>query len=301
MRRILGAAPGDEHDFESAQGFVHPEDREQVRWRKRQILKSEEQYQLTYRIRRPDGEVRWVLDRGQVERDPAGKALRVIGVLVDITDLKASEQRQRLLFDELSHRVKNTLAIVQSLAQQTLRSRPDPQEFGQAFGERLQSLSRAHDLLAQTAWQGTPLGKLVAAVLEPFAGAMDREAGRIEIAGEPVELSANVTITLALMLNELATNAAKYGALSVGAGKVGISWTATREGGGLAVALTWREEGGPPVTPPPRRGFGSRLLAASAQQIKGALEMEFAPAGLVCRIWFSLPRSEGASRGQQRP
>jgi two-component sensor histidine kinase len=211
----------------------------------------------------------------------------VVGVLVDITDLKAAEQRQRLLFDELSHRVKNTLAIVQSLALQTLRSRPEPLEFSRAFGERLQSLSRAHDLLAQTAWQGAALRKLIEAVLQPFSA----QHGRIEIAGEGVDLPASVTITLALMLNELATNAAKYGALSSTTGKIGISWTVKpATGAALAVALEWRERDGPRITPPLRRGFGSRLLAGSAEQIKGALEMEFAADGLVCRLWFSVPK-----------
>jgi PAS domain S-box-containing protein len=299
IRQILGADPGDERDLEAAFGFVHPDDREQVRWRKRQILVSEDQYQLTYRIRRPDGEVRWVMDRGQVEREPGGKALHVIGVLVDITDLKASEQRQRLLFDELNHRVKNTLAIVQSLALQTLRGNPDPQAFSKAFGERLQSLSRAHDLLAQSAWQGAPLAKLVAAVLEPFAS----EAGRIEIEGGAVDLPANVTITLALMLNELATNAAKYGALSGSTGKVCISWTAKPASAGkaLAVELLWREQDGAAIAPPQRRGFGSRLLVASAHQIQGAIEMEFAATGLVARLWFSVPANPGVLRDQQRP
>ena len=117
------------------------------------------------------------MDRGQVDRDAAGKALRVVGVLVDITDLKAAEQRQRLLFDELNHRVKNTLAIVQSLAQHTQRSKPDPQEFTRAFGDRIMSLSRAHDLLTRTAWQGAPLQQVVSAVLEPFTA----QAGRIDI------------------------------------------------------------------------------------------------------------------------
>ncbi|MBN9086266.1 MAG: PAS domain-containing protein [Reyranella sp.] len=297
IRQILGAAPGDERNLEAAFDFVHPDDRDQVRWRKRQILEQEDQYQLTYRIRRPDGEVRWVMDRGQVERDSRGKALRVIGVLVDITDLKASEQRQRLLFDELNHRVKNTLAIVQSLALQTLRSSPDPQAFGKAFGERLQSLSRAHDLLAETAWQGAPITRLVTAVLEPFSA----QNGRVEIAGEAVDLPANTTITLALMLNELATNAAKYGALSGGTGKVSITWTVKPVGKALAIDLAWREQDGPTIAPPQRRGFGARLLAASAHQIQGALDIQYPATGVNARLWFSVPVNAGASRDQQRP
>ncbi len=239
------------------------------------------------------------MDRGQVDRDAAGKALRVVGVLVDITDLKAAEQRQRLLFDELNHRVKNTLAIVQSLAQHTQRSKPDPQEFTRAFGERIMSLSRAHDLLTQTAWHGAPLQKVVSAALEPFTA----QAGRIAMAGDAVELPASITITLALMLNELATNAAKFGALSTDAGRVEISWTAaptkTQDGEGLIVDFIWQERDGPPVTPPKRRGFGSRLLAASAAQIKGDLDAQFAPEGLRCRIRFPVQRARRL--GARRP
>jgi two-component sensor histidine kinase len=275
---------------------VHPEDRHEVRWRKQQILRSEEQYQLTYRIRRPDGQVRWVLDRGQVERNTEGKALRVIGVLVDITDLKAAEQRQRLVFDELNHRVKNTLAIVQSLAQHTLNGKPDPQAFAQAFGERLRSLSQAHDLLARTAWLGASLHQVATAVLEPF---MTGE-GRIDIGGEAVDLPANVTLTLALMLNELATNAAKYGALSGASGTVAISWTVTPVGDALAVDLIWREQGGPPVIKPERRGFGSRLLAASAQQIKGELRIDYAVTGVLVRLHFAVPKPSPDSRWAAR-
>lgn len=287
IRRILGAQRGEDRGLDSALDFVHPEDRDEVAWRKRTILASEHKYQLTYRIRRPDGEVRWVMDRGEVERDPAGKALRVVGVLVDITDLKAAEQRQRLLFDELNHRVKNTLAIVQSLAQHTQRSKPDPQEFTRAFGERIMSLSRAHDLLTRTAWQGAPLKEIVSAVLEPFSA----QSGRIVIAGDAVELPASITITLALMLNELATNAAKYGALSTDRGRIEISWTVlpSEVGEGRVVDLIWQERDGPSVVPPKHRGFGSRLLAASAQQIKGELDAQFAAEGLKARLRFPVP------------
>lgn len=289
IRRILGVGPDQDRDLDSALDFVHPDDRREVGRRKRQILASEHQYQLTYRIRRPDGEVRWVMDRGQVDRDAAGKALRVVGVLLDVTDLKAAEERQRLLFDELNHRVKNTLAIVQSLAQHTQRSTPDPQEFTRVFGERIMSLSRAHDLLTRTGWQGAPLQQVVSAALEPFAV----HVGRIDMRGDAVELPASITITLALMLNELATNAAKFGALSTDAGRVEISWTATPtgmpDGEGRMVDFIWQERDGPPVAPPKHRGFGSRLLAASAQQIKGELDAQFAPAGLRCRVRFPVP------------
>ena len=154
------------------------------------------------------------MDRGRVVRGRDGRALNVVGLVLDITLLKEAEQRQRLLFDELNHRVKNTLSIVQALAQQTLRTRPDPAEFNEAFADRLASLARAHSLLTNESWQGASLQEIVAAALEPF---MD-EAGRIRIEGPPARIPASATITLSLMLHELATNAAKYGALSAAAG-----------------------------------------------------------------------------------
>jgi PAS domain S-box-containing protein len=218
IRQILGADDSDEvATFESGLAFVHPDDRDRTRLRKQQIIAgAQKRYELEYRIRRPDGQVRRVMDRGQVVREPQHKqATRIVGVLLDITELKAAEQRQRLLFDELNHRVKNTLSIVQSLAQQTLRTRPDPQDFARAFEDRLQSLARAHDLLTRDSWRGAPLDEIVAGALAPFLD----ESRPIRIAGGPVMIAASTTITLSLMLHELATNAAKYGACPVSDGK----------------------------------------------------------------------------------
>jgi PAS domain S-box-containing protein len=298
LRRILGADEASDATFKSALSFVHPDDRYEVERRKLQIVASERDYQLTYRIRRPGGDVRWVMDRGRVVRDEAGAALRVVGVLLDITDLKAAEQRQRLLFDELNHRVKNTLAIVQSLAQQTLRSKPDPAEFARAFEDRLASLARAHNLLTRDSWQGADLGRIVSSALEPFAGvgggAGERDDGeRVRASGPAIAVPAGSTITLCLMLHELATNAAKYGALSVPGGRVQIDWTVLSESGPLAsIELHWREENGPPIAAPIRKGFGSRLLAASALQLNAEFEIDYRPAGLACRLRFAVPQRQ---------
>jgi PAS domain S-box-containing protein len=286
--KILGAGETDAAaTFEAGLDFVHPDDREVTRQRKRQILSgSEGQYQLEYRIRRRDGQVRWVMDRGQVIGGHDGKATRVVGVVLDITDIKEAEQRQHLLFDELNHRVKNTLSIVQALAQQTLRSRPDPAEFTRAFADRLGSLARAHSLLTHDSWRGAPLRDIVATALAAFLD----EGRPIEIDGDAVMVPASTTITLSLMLHELATNAAKYGALSVAEGRLSIRWTTREAGAGTAVDLHWREENGPPVAPPKNRGFGSRLLAGSAQQLGAELELDYAATGLHCRLRFSVPR-----------
>ncbi|MGE0575123.1 MAG: sensor histidine kinase [Reyranella sp.] len=286
--KILGADQADATaTLESGLEYVHPDDRESTRCRKREILQGgESRYQLEYRIRRPDGQVRWVMDRGQVIRDAAGKALRVVGVVLDITDIKEAEQRQQLLFDELNHRVKNTLSIVQALAQQTLRTRPDPREFAEVFTDRLGSLARAHGLLTSDSWRGAALRDIVATALEAFAG----EGRPVEIAGDQVLIPANTTITLSLMLHELATNAAKYGALSVDEGKVSIGWSAVPSGAGIEVDLHWQEQNGPPVAAPRSRGFGTRLLNGSAEQLGARFDVDYAAQGFRCRLRFSVPR-----------
>ena len=213
----------------------------------------------------------------------------MVGVLLDITDLKVAEQRQQLLFEELNHRVKNTLAIVQSLAQQTLRSKKDPAEFTAAFEARLGTLARAHNLLTRDSWQGASLGAIVDAALVPFM--VDDHAIRIE--GPPITVLPGVTVTLSLMLHELATNAAKYGALSAARGSLAIRWTITDKGSAAEVCLQWLEAGGPPVSQPTGTGFGSRLLAASARQLGGRLEVDYAAAGLRCELTFVVPRAAG--------
>jgi PAS domain S-box-containing protein len=287
FRQIIGADEGGQTaSFEAGLNFVHPDDRDRIRQRKREVLaKAVGRYELEYRIRRPDGRVRWVMDRGQVVRDPTtGNATKVVGVLLDISELKAAEQRQRLLFDELNHRVKNTLSIVQSLAQQTLRSRPDPRDFASAFESRLQSLARAHDLLTRESWRGASLTEIVTAALAPFLD----EGRDIRIDGVDVTIAAATTITLSLMLHELATNAAKYGALSVPQGRMSISWKVERVDRSAKVDLQWQEDAGPPVAPPTRKGFGSRLLAASAVQLDAQLDIDYAPSGLRCRLRFTV-------------
>lgn len=273
--------------FEAGLDFVHPDDRDVTRQRKQRILQSgQDRYQLEYRVRRRDGQVRWVMDRGQVIRDTAGAARRVIGVVLDITEIKEAEQRQSLLFDELNHRVKNTLAIVQALALQTMQTRPQPDEFADAFSDRLGSLARAHSLLTEDSWRGASLKDIVTGALAAFAD----EGRSIDIGGDAVMVPAGATVTLSLMLHELATNAAKYGALSVAEGRLSVRWTAAQTGGGTMADLHWLEEGGPPVSPPTRRSFGSRLLASSAKQLGAELDLDYAVTGLRCCLRFPVPR-----------
>jgi two-component sensor histidine kinase len=188
-----------------------------------------------------------------------------------------AEQRQRLLINELNHRVKNTLATVQAIAFQTLKGDIPLTEARSRFEARLMALSRAHSLLTARNWEGASLARVVADATEYLAG----EQGRFAIRGEEVLLAPRPALALALAFHELGTNAAKYGALSAEGGRVSISWH--REGSLLRIE--WRESGGPPVAPPERRGFGSRLIERGlAADLGGRAELAFGPEGLVCTI-----------------
>jgi len=240
---------------------------------------------VSVRLRRAEGgalEERFVDFIFQPITGPDGA---VSGVFVEGSDVTArvlAERQQKLLVDELNHRVKNSLATVQAIAQQTLRTAKDPAAFQEAFEARLMALSQTHDLLTATNWRGAALRDVLLAELGPFG------ADRYELAGPDVALTPAEALAFGLVTHELATNAAKYGALSAGQGCVSVDW-ALVDG---TLSLTWRERGGPVVAPPERRGFGSRLVERSLQgPLAGEARLEFAPEGLVCRI--ALPLAEG--------
>jgi two-component sensor histidine kinase len=191
---------------------------------------------------------------------------------------------QALLIDELNHRVKNTLATVQSLASQTARHTGSLDAFKRAFEDRLLALSRAHDLLTRRKWQDTPLRQLVEEITAPVAG-----HGRIRMEGPDVALNARSALSFTMVLNELLTNASKYGALSSPDGMLTLQWKLRRDGGGDAVLdYQWTEQGGPYVTPPMRRGFGTRLIERCVEaDLGGEIDLAFEPGGVRCRM--SLP------------
>jgi len=232
------------------------------------------------RIRRSDGSYRWILDRAVVfERNTAGRIVKTLSAALDIDERKRAEQHRTLLIHELNHRVKNTLAAVQSIARQTLRNDRDPAEMTEVFTARLVSLSAAHDVLTRENWEGAGLREIVQVAMDPF------EEDRITANGPDVRLGARAALALGMALHELATNATKYGALSSETGRVDLTWRTRREGKAAVLALEWRERDGPPVTAPKRRGFGSRLLTQGVRHdLNGAAELEFAPDGVVCRI-----------------
>lgn len=208
----------------------------------------------------------------------------------DITERKAYENRQRLLLSELAHRVRNTLTVVRSLAQQTLRNSRSNEEFLEQFQGRLAALAGAHGLLINSNWMGADLASLVRTQLEAYTS---DSADRLQIEGQPVVLPADLATPFGLVLHELAANAAKYGSLSLPQGIIQLSWTVDRRNNQPLLSVIWRERGGPPMVPPAYEGFGTKLIEHC---IPGALvTREFPPEGLECRIELSL--SEAADDG----
>jgi len=208
---------------------------------------------------------------------------QVSGVFIegsDVTDRVLGDRQQKLLLDELNHRVKNTLATVQAIADQTLRTNPDPGDFRRAFEARLMALSATHNLLTETNWRSAALRDVARLEFRPYG----HERYRLE--GPDVSLSPTEALALGMLFHELATNAAKHGALSSGDGCVKVSWRV--EGDPRVLHIDWTERDGPPVVAPTRRGFGSRLIERSLQgQLRGQATLDYAADGLRCHI--SLP------------
>ena len=194
----------------------------------------------------------------------------------DITERKAQEKTRQLLLDELNHRVKNTLAMVQSIARLTLRQTKSPEDFAESFTGRIQALAGAHDVLTASSWHGADLDSLVRDQL--ILG--DSKNGRVSYRGPSIKLDPQTAVGLSLVLHELGTNASKYGALSAANGHVDLSWE-TAESGKM-LTLQWQELGGPRVSEPTRRGFGTFIIEQSLRGLDGEADMRFDPSGLIC-------------------
>jgi PAS domain S-box-containing protein len=260
---------------------IHPEDRGPSLDAWSRSVATGEPYDIEHRVRMRDGDYRWARSRGYPRRRDDGAICLWYGSTEDVHERKVAEEHQRLLINELNHRVKNTLASVQGIAFQTLRGEVSLAEARARFEARLMALSGAHNLLTEENWGGASLERVVNDALEHLAG----EAGRFDVEGEPLRLAPRAALALAMALHELGTNAAKYGALSVEGGRVSIVWTRDAD----RLRFEWRESGGPPVEAPSRRGFGSRLIERGlAADLGGTAALHFDPAGLRCRIEASL-------------
>jgi PAS domain S-box-containing protein len=270
------------------QGRTHPDDRDvDQELYQRQVAGDIGFYSIEKRFIRRDGRVIWIAVRSSTVRDATGHFLYGVRVVQDVTERKEAEERQKLLIDELNHRVKNTLATVQSLASQTARGTDSPEEFRQAFEGRLIALSLAHDQLTRRHWKSADLRDIVEGATAPhLAQAHDR----IFIDGDPITVTPRVALTLALGLHELTTNATKYGALSVPEGSIEVRWRIERpERAPPMLAFEWRERGGPAVSVPERKGFGTRFIVGSvASELRGKAQLDFDAAGLVCTIQIPL-------------
>jgi two-component sensor histidine kinase len=263
---------------------THPDDRDVDEDLYRRQVKGEIGfYSIEKRFVRKDGRVIWCSIRSSTVRDAGGHFLYGVRVVQDITSRKEAEDRQKLLMDELNHRVKNTLATVQSLATQTARGTSSPEAFRQAFEGRLIALSQAHDQLTRRHWTSADLRSIVTAATAPY---LTRGQERIAIAGDDVTVMPRVALTLAMVFHELTTNAVKYGALSASSGRVAVNWRVVQGASQPALLwIEWRESGGPPVATPTRRGFGSRFIEGSVSaELQGAARLHFDAAGLRCTM-----------------
>ena len=237
---------------------------------------------------RPDGTRRWFAPYPTPLRDSSGKLTGAINMFVDITERKEAERQQKLLIDELNHRVKNTLATVQSLITQTARRTDDVGEFQKAVEGRILALSNAHNQLSQRHWVDADLNKLLRAGLSPYL-----TKGNVVLSGESIQISPQVALMISMAVHELATNAAKYGALSSSDGSIDLSWTMKTNGAGPRLRLCWYERNGPPVVKPNHTGFGTRLLERGIEtELGGNTLIEFAPAGLRCEIDIPLTNDD---------
>src|SRR5271166_890564 len=226
-------------------------------------------------------------------RDKFGRVVGAAKIARDITERKRAEALQQLLLEELNHRVKNTLAIIQAMANQSLRHAKSPSDFVSGFSGRVQALARAHDLLTQTKLQGADVMKLVRE--QVFLGSANDN--RVTCSGPMLMLDAQKAVHVALVLHELATNARKYGALSVAKARLSVTWE-LRTNGGRNLVIEWKETGGPPVSAPRRRGFGSTLIERTLQAHGGKVSTRYGSEGLTALITLPLaehPDEAGAS------
>jgi two-component system CheB/CheR fusion protein len=241
-------------------------------------------FDLEYTVVHRDGSARLVHGTGTFLLDAGGRPLRGTGLVRDVTDRRRWEDAQRLLVGELNHRVKNMLAVVQSVAEQTRRGSADVAAFTEVFGQRIQALAVAHTLLTRRNWASGDLAELIEAAAASFVPTGD---GRLRISGPSVPLRPDTTITFAMSLHELGTNSLKYGALSVAEGRVDVCWALEPSADGARVRFEWRESGGPPVARPSRNGFGTRLLEKGiARELDGTAELDYREEGLSFRLEF---------------
>jgi two-component sensor histidine kinase/CheY-like chemotaxis protein len=273
----------------SVQALLHPDDIDELRKAVAQFTKGVRSYEAEFRISRPDGEIRWCVGTAAATVDKGGRVVRVSGVTVDITERKRAEERQSLLTREVDHRAKNALALAQSIVRLT-RSE-NVKDYIQAVEGRINALARVHTILALSSWQGAEMRKLVDEELAAYS-----TGDRIAFYGSDIQLQPATAQTIALVLHELVTNSAKYGALSILSGRLTIKWEIHAD----VLQVVWEEKDGPLVKKPASRGFGTRNVITSIEsQLGGQAEFDWHSEGLICRLSVPLLRKTVALDDQQ--
>ena len=299
-KEIFGIAKN-EAPVEELMNWVRPDDAARV-WAAYQAAldPAEPKRSATeFRLRQADGRVRWVETQSLAYFEGAGRerrAMSVVGTVADITQRKEREEKEQLLMREISHRAKNMLSVVHSIAQQTATKKPE--DFVESFSERIQALSASQDLLVRNEWTGVDVKDLAQAQLAHFADLIGR---RIILHGPTLRFRAASAQAIGLALRELSTNAAKYGALSTDAGHVDIGWGTD----GDFFTMSWTERGGPPVSAPRRRGFGTTVMESMVERsLDGKVRLDYLPPGvtwhLTCAATNALEPQQTSSRGENR-
>jgi PAS domain S-box-containing protein len=286
--RIFGVEPKNfQISTDNIRNLLHPDDWQPVRQVVLRMAKGERTQQVEFRVRRPNGELRWCTGTAAASVDAAGNVVRISGVTIDVTERKEAEERQVLLAREVDHRARNALAIIQSIIRLTRAKSVD--DYVATVEGRIKALALAHTLLSDSRWHGADLGTLVAEEFAPY-----RSGNKIELKGPNVSLSPATAQGIALALHELATNAAKHGALSSLKGRVSLTWQLQAD----ILTLNWVESGGPPIRTPSARSFGLKVIKASIeQQLGGRATFDWNPKGLCCELLIAL-RETGETREQ---
>ena len=287
-RRIFGVDTDFAPTLEAIRRAVPPEDMEKLRHAFTELSQSNTSYKLETRVVRPNGEVRWCAVSAVASFDAHGRMARVSGVTTDITDRKDAEMRQALLAREVDHRARNALAIVQAIIR--LARADTIENYVQTIEGRIRALAQTHELLSQARWQGADVHRLVMEEVAPYRSAGNR---KITIDGPSLLVAPETAQSIALTLHELATNAAKYGALSAKDGELSVHWT-LKDG---RLVLDWTEKGGPDVTPPTATGFGMKIINANlGTSGRGEARFDWRPEGLHCRIDIACGQVAGPAR-----
>jgi PAS domain S-box-containing protein len=299
LNGLLGLPADDGKRVELAAflSLVHEEDRVAVSECLTGARREEDgRHNLEFRVLRPDRSVCWLLDRGRTFFAADGDSpIRVMGTVLDVTERKQTEERQLLLMAELDHRVKNILANVSAIARLSSRRITSVEDFVRALDARIQAISRAHSMLRRDSWTGISLKAYLSELLDPFVSS---KTSNIALEGDDIWLKPKAAQSLVLVFHELATNAAKYGALSVPEGQVSVRWVRNRDVGRDWVTLVWTESGGPTVEAAGANGFGLTVIRAASLELGAKVDHRFTPAGVEFSLGGPLEQTAKLKHGQ---